>query len=186
MLELRISGTELWDPVSERFLRVKDQVLVLEHSLLSVSKWEAKWHKPMPLVNDTDMSSEEFIDYVRCMTISRAPDPLVYTCLNADHVKTIVDYINDPHTATWFGESKTTNSDKRPLTAEIIYHLMFAFGISKECEKWHLNRLMTQLRVEYEESKPTKAKSKAETIERHRYLNAKRRAEAKVRAKKLG
>lgn len=182
MLELRIHATDLWDPVSERFLSVKEQTLPLEHSLLSISKWEARWHKPMPLVNDEGMSGEEFVDYIRCMTVSRNPDPLVYQCISADDVQAVMDYINDPHTATWFGESKADNSDKRPLTAEIIYHLMFVFGVSKECEKWHFNRLMTQLRVEYEESKPQKKKTKAEIADRHRYLNAKRRAEAKARA----
>lgn len=183
MFELHISETELWDPVSERFHLVKEQVLQLEHSLLSVSKWEAKWHKPMPLVNNKGMTGEEFLDYIRCMTISRNPNPLVYNCVSESDVNAIVDYINDPHTATWFADSKANNSDKRPLTAELIYHLMFAYGVSKDCEKWHLNRLMTQLRVEYEESKPTDKKSKAEIAEQHRYLNAKRRAEAKARAK---
>ena len=183
MLELHISATDLWDPVSERFLTVKEQTLLLEHSLLSVSKLEARRHKPLPLVNNKGMSGEEFLDYVRCMTVSRNPDPLVFNCISADDVKTITDYINDPHTATWFGESKSDQNDARPITAEVVYHLMFAFGVSKECEKWHLNRLMTQLRVEYEESKPPKKKSKAEIAERHQYLNAKRRAEAKARAK---
>lgn len=183
MLELHISATDLWDPVSERFLSIKEQVLPLEHSLLSVSKWEEKWHKPMPLINDKSMKGEEFLDYIRCMTIARKPDPLVYKCVTQADVQTVLDYINDPHTATWFGSNESDSSDKRPLTAELIYHLMFSFGISKECEKWHFNRLMTQLRVEYEESKPSKKKSKAEIAERHRYLNAKRRAEAKARAK---
>lgn len=186
MLELHISETELWDPVSERFLSVREQVLPLEHSLLSISKWESKWHKPMPLINDQNMVGDEFVDYVRCMTVSRQPDPIVYKCLTAKDVDAIVEYINDPHTATWFGEIKTPNSDKRPLTSEIIYHLMFAFGVSKECEKWHFNKLMTQIRVEYEESKPSKKKTKEEIAERHRYLNAKRRAERMARRKARG
>ena len=182
MLELHIAETDLWDPVSERFFSVKEQVLPLEHSLLSVSKWEEKWHKPMPLINNQRMAGEEFLDYIRCMTVSRNPDPLVYRCISATDVQAIIDYINDPHTATWFGENKSDNTDKRPLTSEIIYHLMFSFGVSKECEKWHFNKLMTQLRVEYEETKPSKKKSKAEIAEHHRALNAKRRA-ARARAK---
>lgn len=183
MLELHISETELWDPVSEKFLLVKEQSLPLEHSLLSISKWEEKWHKPMPLINNERLSGDEFLDYVRCMTISRNPDPLVYRCITAREVEAIMAYINDPHTATWFGNEKSGGNDKRPLTTELIYHLMFAFGVSKECEKWHLNRLMTQLRVEYEESKPSKKKTPAEIAERHRMLNAKRRAEARAKSK---
>ena len=184
MLELRIPETELWDPVSERFLSVGEQVLPLEHSLLSISKWESKWHRPMPLINNEKLAGEEFLDYIRCMTVSRNPDPLVYRCISADDVESIMSYINDPQTATWFREEKSDDKDRRPLTAERIYHLMFVFSVSKECEKWHFNRLMTQLRVEYEESKPAKKKSPAEIAERHRMLNAKRRAEAEARRAK--
>lgn len=182
MLEIRIPATELWDPVQERFCAVKEQVLPLEHSLLSISKWEAKWHKPMPLINDTRISTDEFVDYVRCMTMLRNPDPLVYRCLTQRDLDTIVDYINDPQTATWFrDDGKKTSTDKRPMTAERIYHLMFTFGVDKECEKWHLNRLMTQIRVEYEETKPQKKKSAGEIAERHRMLNAQRRAKRAAR-----
>lgn len=184
MLELHIEETELWDPVRERFFSVKEQTLPLEHSLLSVSKWESKWHKPMPLMNDEGMGFDEFIDYVRCMTVSRRPDPLVYSCLTAKDIDAIRDYINDPHTATWFGESTPAETDNRPMTAERIYHLMFAFGVDISCEKWHLNRLMTQIRVEYEESKPAKKKTPEEIAEHHRMLNAKRRAERAARRRK--
>ena len=184
MLELHIGETDLWDPVSERFYTVKEQDLPLEHSLLSVSKWESKWHKPMPLINSQPMSMEEFLDYVRCMTVSRRPDPLVYRCLTAKDMEAIKAYINDPQTATWFREERVTSTDKRPMTAERIYHLMFIFGVDLACEKWHLNRLMTQLRVEYEESKSEKKKTPEEIAERHRMLNAKRRAERAARQRK--
>lgn len=172
MLELTIDATELWDPVSERFYDVKQQKIALEHSLLSLSKWEAKWHKPF--LSDTPLADEELLDYIRCMVITRNVDPCVFRCLTDKHYALIEAYIKDPQTATWFSETKKQD-DHAVITAERIYHLMFAYGIDKDCEKWHLNRLLTQIRVEYEESKPRKKKSKEELIAHHRALNAARR-----------
>ena len=173
MLELTIRDTELWDPKEERFYQVKGQILTLEHSLVSLSKWEAKWHKPF--LSDTKLTNEEILDYIRCMTVNRNVDPLVYNCLSDKQFKEIEDYIEDPHTATWFSTSGKESGPKTVMTAERIYHLMFAYGIDKDCEKWHLNQLLTQIRVEYEESKPQKKHSKREIAERHRALNAARR-----------
>lgn len=172
MLELVIEDTDLWDPKNERFYSVKRQTLVLEHSLVSLSKWESKWHKPFL---SSELTNDEVLDYIRCMTVNRNVDPLVYNCLNSDHFKMIEDYIADPHTATWFSNSSHKNGQSAVITAERIYHLMFAYGIDKECEKWHLNQLLTQIRVEYEESKPQKKHSKREIADRHRALNAARR-----------
>lgn len=173
MLELEIRDTELWDPKAERFYEVKGQTLVLEHSLVSLSKWEAKWHKPF--LSDDALTNEELLDYIRCMTVNRNVDPYVYNCLTDEHFKAIEDYIADPHTATWFSNTVKEPGTKAVMTAERIYHLMFAYGIDKDCEKWHLNQLLTQIRVEYEESKPQKKHSKREIVDRHRALNAARR-----------
>lgn len=178
MLELMIGDTDLWDPKAERFYSVKRQTLVLEHSLVSLSKWESKWHKPFL---SSDLTNAEVIDYIRCMTVNRNVDPLVYNCLTAQQFNAIEEYISDPHTATWFSDASQKNEPKTIITAERIYHLMFAYGIDKECEKWHLNQLLTQIRVEYEESKPQKKHSAREIADRHRALNAARR---KAKAKK--
>lgn len=171
MLELVIEDTDLWDPTAERFYSVKRQTLVLEHSLISLSKWESKWHKPFL---SSKLTGDDVLDYIRCMTINRV-DPLVYSCLTNAHFKMIEDYIADPHTATWFSNTTKQKEQNTVMTAERIYHLMFAYGIDKECEKWHLNQLLTQIRVEYEESKPQKKRSKRELAEHHRALNAARR-----------
>lgn len=173
MLELTIGDTELWDPKAERFYTVRKQTLTLEHSLVSLSKWEAKWHKPF--LSSESLTNEEIIDYIRCMTVNRNVNPLVYNCLTEEHLKAIEDYIADPHTATWFSNSAKEPGPKAIMTAERIYHLMFSYGIDKDCEKWHLNQLLTQIRVEYEESKPKKKRSTREIAERHRALNAARR-----------
>lgn len=179
MLELTINGTDLWDPSTERFYTIKPQTIALEHSLLSLSKWEEKWHKPF--LSDEPLSNDEIIDYIKCMTVTRNVDPLVYRCFTEAHFSAIEAYISDPHTATWFSNKPQSNANKAVITAERIYHLMFAYGIDKDCEKWHLNRLLTQIRVEYEETKPQQKKSKAELLDHHRALNAARR---KARAKK--
>lgn len=173
MLELEIPDTELWDQKEERFYTIKRQSITLEHSLVSLSKWEAKWHKPF--LSDKNLTNEEIFDYIRCMSIGRNIDPLVFNCLTNEQLKKIEEYISDPHTATWFSNSIKESGPKEIITAERIYHLMFSYGVPKECEKWHLNRLLTQLRVEYEETKPQKKKSKREIADRHRALNAARR-----------
>lgn len=173
MLELTIGETELWDQKAERFYTVHKQTLTLEHSLVSLSKWEAKWHKPF--LSSEKLTNEELLDYIRCMTINRNVNPLVYNCLTNEQFKAIEEYIADPHTATWFSNSGKETGPKTVITAERIYHLMFSYGIDKDCEKWHLNQLLTQIRVEYEESKPQKKRSPREIAERHRALNAARR-----------
>lgn len=173
MLEIEVSATELWDPVAERFYSVKPVTLVLEHSLVSVSKWEAKWHKSFFL--EDGMSNEEILDYIRCMTVNRTVDPLVYRCITNEHLEKVREYIDDSHTATWFSESKDERSKKRIFTTELLYFYMFSYGIPIDCEKWHLNRLLTLLRVCYEETKPKKKMSKSELANHHRAINKARR-----------
>lgn len=177
MLEIDVAQTELWDPIAERFLSVNAVTLVLEHSLVSVSKWEAKWHKSF--FSSDGLTSEETLDYVRCMTVNRNIDPLVYRCLSDENIGRIKAYIDDPHTATWFSESKDDGGKKRAMTSELLYFYMFGYGIPIECEKWHLNRLITLIRVCYEETKPKKKKSKAELAAHHRAVNAARRKKSK-------
>lgn len=177
MLEIEVAQTELWDPISERFLLVHGMTLMLEHSLVSVSKWEAKWHKTF--FNADGLTNEETLDYVRCMTINRSVPDNVYLCLTNEHLEKIRAYIDDPHTATWFSESKDDPSKKRVLTTELLYFYMFSYGIPIDCEKWHLNRLITLIRVCYEETKPKKKKSKSELAAHHRALNSARRKKSK-------
>lgn len=172
MLEIEIAPTELWDPVTERFITVHGITLALEHSLVSVSKWEAKWHKPF---SKGDLTNEETLDYVRCMTINRSVPDNVYRCLTNEHLEKIRAYIDDSHTATWFSEKNDEKIEKRVLTSELLYFYMFSYGIPIECEKWHLNRLTTLLRVFYEETKPKKKKSKSEIAAHHRAINRARR-----------
>ena len=178
-----VAGKELFDETNEKFINVKDTELVLEHSLLSISKWEAKWKKPF-LVDKSLDTTEKVLDYIRCMTITpQNPDPRIYLCLTEDNVKEIIDYINDPMTATWFAEDK--RKTKRPMkkevrTSEVIYWEMIALQIPIEFQKWHLNRLVTLIRVCNAKNNPEKM-SKNDILAQNAKLNAMRKAKHHTR-----
>lgn len=175
MLKIRIPQTELWDEVHEEFLYVKEQTLTLEHSLVSISKWEARWQKPF--ISSEKKTMEETLDYVRCMTLTQNIDPLVYSCLSDTHLATINTYIEAPMTATWFTENKNVvkGRSSQQVTSELIYYWMVSYQIPFECQKWHLNRLLTLIRVCNEENKPKKKKSQREIMKSNAELNAARR-----------
>lgn len=173
MLVITIPASELWDERGEQFVPIKETRLQLEHSLVSISKWEAKWHKPF--LSDKDKSSEEILDYIRCMTLTKNVDSTVYFIIDQNTVKQITDYINDSMTATWFSEKPGGKSKKTVATSELIYYWMISFGIPFECQKWHLNRLLTLIRVCSEKNAPKKKMSAKEINARNKALNAQRR-----------
>ena len=177
MLQLEISGGEFFNEELQEFVKTKPQKLLLEHSLLSLSKWEAKWKKPF--FDKQSKTPEEYIDYIRCMTINSNVDPLAYDSLSPKHFKQIMEYIDDPHTATTFSNRIPSKRSKRGriITSELIYYWMFANGIPKECERWHLNRLMTLIRIFSIENDPeAKKMSKSAIYQQNRELNEARRA----------
>lgn len=182
-LTIIIQPRELFDEENGRFINVKETHLVLEHSLISISKWEAKYKKPF-LVEKSMGTPEEVLFYIKCMTVTpQNVDDIVYNCLTEDNIKDIVAYINDPMTATWFGEDKKPPGKSRKkeiLTSEVIYWQMIALQIPQAYEKWHLNRLLTLIRVcaaKNEEQYGDKPKmSKNDLLKRNAALNAQRRA----------
>lgn len=176
MLPIHIPSTDLYDYKNERFYTIKECDLFLEHSLVSLSKWESKHHKPL-LEND-ELSNDDLIDYIKCMTINKKVDPLVYNCLTTEQYEEIRNYMDDSMTATWFSNASNERSSGQKITSELIYSWMIDLGIWKECEKWHLRRLITLIRVRSEELKPKK-KNKAEAISHYRNLKAMRRAKKK-------
>ena len=135
-----IVAPESWDEIRQEFVYAKPTVMQLEHSLVSLSKWEAKWHKPY-LVPEPH-TREETIDYIRCMTITQNVPKDTYNKLTSRHFKQVDEYINDSMTATWFSNQKKGNNSSEQITSELIYYWMVSFGIPFECQKWHLNRLM--------------------------------------------
>lgn len=170
MLTLTIPETEMYDEVRNEFTFVKEQKLVLEHSLLSLSKWESKWH--VPFLSNKEKTREETIDYVRCMTVNTV-DPNVYNCITPTMIARINAYIDDPMTATTIREQKRRSSEV--ITSEIIYYWMVALTIPFECQKWHLNRLLTLINVCNIKNKPQKKMSSREIMSRNASLNAARR-----------
>lgn len=173
MLEIIIPGREHYDEKRNEFIYTQERVLRLEHSLVSISKWESKWHKPF--LSNNEKTVDEIIDYVRCMTITQSVDIDVYNCLTEDNMRAINDYIDAPMTATTFNNMRNQAGNREVITSEIIYYWMITFNIPFECEKWHLNRLLTLVKVCNLKSNPPKKMSKQEIINRNKQLNAERR-----------
>ena len=158
MLQIVIPQREYWNELTGEFFYIKEQTLSLEHSLVSLSKWESKWKKPFLSTFDKSVTDEEMRDYVRCMTLTQNVDPYIYLSLTQENLKEIYEYINDPMTATTFSEQNSRPS-REIVTSELIYYWMIALNIPFECKKWHLNRLLTLVQVCNIKNSPKKNKS---------------------------
>ena len=174
MLQIVIPGMELFNAQTNEFKNTKEVTLSLEHSLVSVSKWESKWKKPF--LTDDPKTREESLDYIRCMTITQNVSEDVYSRINSETMQKIQNYIDDPMTATWFNEQKKKSSRKETITAELIYFWMIAYNIPFECQKWHLNKLLTLIKICDIKNSPEKKMNKKEATEWQRTMNARRRA----------
>lgn len=179
MLRITVPAIEMWDEANEQFIQTKEQTLQLEHSLVSLSKWESKWCKSF--LHTKEMSTEEILDYIKFMTLTQNVDPEVYTRLTAANIQQVKDYIEAPMTATTFSEDKTSKSSREVVTAELIYYWMVALNIPFECQKWHLNRLITLIRVCNIKNQPPKKRSKRDIMSRNAALNAARRQQLNSR-----
>lgn len=175
MLEIKIPGSESFDERINQFVYDKPVTLRLEHSLLSLSKWESKWHKPF-LDESKPKTQEETLDYIRCMTLTQGVDPGVYYRLTRENMAAIQRYIQDPMTAATFKERKGGRKRARYQSAETFYAAMASYGIPFSCEKWHLNRLLALIRACGEENMPPDKMGKREQAMHTRALNAQRRA----------
>ena len=175
MLTIVIPASEMFNEETQEFITTKPQTLKLEHSLLSLSKWESKWKKPF-LANN-DKTPEEMLDYIRCMTINSGVDPVLYLNLDVDSIKRINSYIDDTMTATTFHDNKRGGPNREQITSELIYYWMINFGIPFECEKWHLNRLLTLIQVCSVKANATgKSMKPKDILRQNSELNALRRA----------
>ena len=173
MLRIIIPSTEMWDEVNEKFVDSKELVLQLEHSLVSLSKWESKWCKPF--LSKENKTFEETIDYIRCMTINQHVPDEVYNCLTGENIREINEYISAPMTATRFSNDVMGKGSREQITSELIYYWMIALNIPFECQKWHINRLLTLIRVCNIKNQPSKKMSRREIMRRNTALNAARR-----------
>lgn len=182
-----IPKREYFDNESQEFITI-DEIhmeefhLKLEHSLMSISKWESKWH--VPFIGRDDLSPEEFRDYIRCMTINQVKNPKVYDWLTQADVNKILDYMQNSYSAWEIRPSKKNGKKKQKLdTVESIYYAMIQFGIPLECEQWHFNRLVAL--IDYFDSQgggsagggggQQKKKSNREIMEMYRAMNERNR-----------
>lgn len=171
MLKIDIQGYEFYDEVNNEFINNPTQTITLEHSLISISKWEMKWNKPFL---SSDKNNEEILDYIKCMNINSNVSDDVYLRLTNANLQEINDYINAPMTATTFNE-KNKGNNREVVTSELIYYWMISFNIPMECQKWHINRLLTLVKVCSIKNNPPEKMSKQELARRNKQLNAERR-----------
>ena len=179
MLYLTVPSRELFDEATSTFSYTKEEKLQLEHSLVSLSKWEAKWCKPF--LGKDQKTNEEVRDYIRCMIIDRnVPDNILYA-LSKQQEKQIVDYIDEKMTATTFSDISSASKSHEVITSEIIYYWMISLNIPFECQKWHLNRLLTLIRVCSIKNAPPKKMGRNSILSRNAQINAARKKQLNTR-----
>ena len=178
-IEIKVKKIEAWDQVNEEFVWLPSTTLVLEHSLLSISKWESKWKKPF--LGKDEKTNEQVIDYIKCMAINKKTvNDLYFSNLSVKDIRRITDYIGDSMTATWFNEQNMPRGSRmgEVVTSELIYYWLVQLGIPFEVEKWHLNRLLTLVQIcNIKQQKPKKM-SKKDIMQQNAALNRARRAKA--------
>lgn len=172
-MEVKLS--EGFDESTGEFIE-EIETVYLEHSLLSVSRWEEKYEKPF-LTDDSERAPEELLDYIQMMIVESNVEGDLLPKLTQENITELQEHIAKKATATWFREEKKTKKSPEVITSELIYYWMFSYQIPKECETWHLNRLLTLIRVFGAKNEKPKKMSNSEVASRNRSLNEQRRAE---------
>jgi hypothetical protein len=172
-LMVTIPATDLFDETTEEFHTVKETKLKLEHSLVSISKWESKYEKPFL---DGLQDGQETIDYIKCMTLTQNVDPIIYLCIPQSVLHEIDEYIAKPMTATTITERGPRRGRNQKITSELVYYWMITLQIPTEFQKWHFNRLMMLIRVCQAENEGPKKMSQKEIMKQNAALNAARKA----------
>ena len=175
MITISVQGDELFNERTGEFITIPSKTIQMEHSLISISKWESKWK--IPFLDGKQKTRAQTLDYYRCMTITPNVDPLVYSGITPEQDRKILEYINDPMTATTI-KKQGRRGGREIITSELIYYWMTAMNIPFECERWHLNRLFTLIEIASVKNQPTKKMSRKDTMAQNRALNAARRAKS--------
>lgn len=179
MLEITIPSFQVYNEKTNEILDVDGVTLKLEHSLVSLRKWEQIWHKPF--LGKDEKNLEEMASYFECMTISPANiSKDLYLYMPEVYKAKIVSYIEDPMTATWFADKKkkrgAAKNNREIITAEVIYYWMITLNVPVEFQKWHLNTLLTLIRTISEKNGNGEKKDRSEWLSERRALNAERLA----------
>lgn len=173
MLKITIPLSESYNEESNEFV-VDGVDIELEHSLVSLSKWESFFEKSF--LATKDKTTEEVLWYIKAMVTTPEVPEAILSRLSEKNIEEINNYINAKMTATWFSDSGKTAS-REIITAEIIYYWMISLNIPFECQHWHLNRLITLIQVCNRKNAPAKKMSRSEIAKKQRELNAQRKAE---------
>ena len=172
---IHVPEQEFFNNETDEFIYIKETTFKIEHSLVSIAKWESKWHVAF-LDDKVEKTDEMMIDYIKCMTISQNVDPMIYYHLPEETLKEINDYIGDPMTATTFRNVNKGQGNGEFITNEVVYYWMIASNIPLECEKWHFNRLMTLIRVCSDQNQPDKKMmNRRDIFNQNRALNEARK-----------
>lgn len=174
MLQIKITIPEAFNEEKSEFIAGDVVVINLEHSLVSMSKWESKWE--IPFLSNQNKTNEHTLDYIRMMNLGAEFPPGLFRNFSNENFEEIDAYISARMSATTFNDQNKTSS-LEIITAELIYYWMVALTIPFECQQWHLNRLLALIKVCDEKNAPPKKMSRAEVIARNRQLNDQRRKE---------
>ena len=179
MLKIVVPPIEYFNEKTNEFTYMDGATLEMEHSLVSISKWEARWNKPF--LSATEKTTEEIVDYIRCMVMNDVDNlDKVLGNLTMRHITEINKYIESSMTATTFTKDNSPGG-REIVTSEIIYYWMLTFNIPFECQHWHLNRLLTLIRVCNIKNNPPAKMSKQEILSRNRALNQARKQQLNTR-----
>jgi hypothetical protein len=175
-LTITIPSVDLFDEDKNKFFVTEERTVELEHSLVSLSKWEQKWK--IPFIGNKQLTTEQAIDYIRCMCLTPniPPEEFKFLAYSPESLKRVNEYISDTMTATWFNERASTKSSEA-VTSEVLYYMLVALTIPFETQYWHLNRLLTLIRVTNLKNDPKKKLMPLnEQLQQQRDINAERRA----------
>ena len=179
ILRITIPSVELFDEVREEFIQTKEYKVAMQHSLVSMAKWEARWRKPF--LDGEKRTTEETLDYIKCMTITQNIPDDAYNYLPVETIKTIKTHIAEPMTATVITRQPGAPTNKEVYTAEVIYYWMVSLNIPMECQTWHINRLLTLIQVCNIKNNPPKKMGRQEVLSQQRKLNNERRKKMKTK-----